>query len=178
MIQKRSYPVIALMFLLTILLAACSNDSNNNVDQQTNNDNNIVNNETNDMNDNQNTSNLEEASSQDDMKEMVQALSFEEIEIEVEYDNNLVFEAEIDHHQNGDIDAEIEDEINGIDIDDDIEAFNYLYPYMKQLDISQDSDRDDVINQVLDVFELDKDYKQIEIEVSFEDGVEIEFEDQ
>lgn len=118
-----------------------------------------------------------EAKNQDDMKEMMDQLNFTEIEIEISYGKDKEYEVEIEHHSNGDIEAEVEDEINGIDIDDDLEAFNHLYPLVKQLNVNQGSDKQDVINQVLNIFNLDSDYEKFEVEITFEDGVEIEFED-
>ena len=82
------------------------------------------------------------------MKNMMDELNFDEIEIEISYGKDQEYEVEIERHSNDDIDAEIEDELNGEDINDDLEAFNKLYPKVKQLDIEQDTDKEEVIKQV------------------------------
>lgn len=128
-----------------------------------------------DENEEGNTS--EEASDQDDMKNMMDELNFDEIEIEISYGKDQEYEVEIERHSNGDIDAEIEDELNGEDINDDLEAFNKLYPKVKQLDIEQDTEKEEVIKQVLDIFELDDDYEEFEVEITFNDGTKLSYED-
>ncbi len=124
-----------------------------------------------------NSDNMTEAKNQDDMKEMMKQLNFSEIEIEVSYGKNKEYEFKIEHHSNGDIEAEVEDEINGIDIDEDLAAFNHLFPLVKMLTVEQGMDKQEVINQVLDVFELDRNYEKFDAEFTFEKGIKVEFED-
>lgn len=120
---------------------------------------------------------LDQAENQEDMKAMMDTLNFDEIELEISYGNDKEYEIEMDHHSNGDVEAEIEDELNGEDIDDDLEAFNKLYPLVKKLDIEQGTEKDDVIKQVLDAFDLEDDYEEFEVDITFNDGTEIEYED-
>src|SRR5699024_9110325 len=87
------------------------------------------------------------------------------------------YEVEIERHDNGDVKAEIEDELTGEDIDNDLEAFNKLYPLVKQLEMEQATDKEDVIQQVLDVFDLEDDYEEFEVEIKFDDGTELSYED-
>lgn len=118
-----------------------------------------------------------EATSQDDMKEMMAVLNFSEIEIDISYGSDQDYEAEIDHRDNGDIEADVEDDVNGIHIEDDLEAFNELYPKVKQLDITQDTAKEDVIQQVLQAFDLKDDYEKFDVEIKFNDGKKISYED-
>lgn len=145
------------------------NDQNNVVDD---NENDAVNNETNDTEGAE-----EEAANQEDMQAMLEILDFYEIELEVSYGPDQEFEVEIEHHSNGDVEAEVEDELNDVDLNDDVEAFNYIYPYVKNLKVSKDMDKQSVIDAVLQAFDLEADYEKFEVEFEFEDGVELEFED-
>lgn len=117
------------------------------------------------------------AQNQDDMKDMMSELDFDEIEVEISYGKNKEYEAEIEHHDNGDIEAEVEDEINGEDIEDDVKAFNSIFPKAKKLNISKDMEKQDVIDQVLEAFELDADYEEFEVEFTFDDGTKLSVED-
>src|SRR5699024_5568268 len=104
-------------------------------------------------------------------------LSFTEFEIEISYGKDKEYEAEIERHSNGDIEAELEDELNGIEIDDDLKAFNEIYPNARKLNIQKDTEKQDVIDQVLKAFDLDSNYEEFEAEFKFEDGTKISFED-
>lgn len=119
----------------------------------------------------------EKAEHQDDMKKMMEALDFEKIEVEISYGKDKEFELEIEHHSNGDIEAEVEDELNDIDIDDDLEAFNHIYPDVKKMNIDRGMEKEEVINQVLKAFDLADDYEEFEVEITFEDGTKISYED-
>lgn len=117
------------------------------------------------------------ANNQEDMKKMMEELNFTEIEVEISYGKDKEFEFEIEHHSNGDIEAEVEDELNGIDIDNDLEAFNHVYPNVKKLEIDQGTDKQEVIKQVLEAFDLKDNYEEFEVEFKFEDGTKLSYED-
>lgn len=120
---------------------------------------------------------VEEAGNQDDMRKMMEELDLVEIEVEISYGKDKEYEAEIEHHDNGDIESEVEDEINDEDIDDDLKAFNNIYPKVKKLNVSKDMDKQDVIDQFLEAFELDSDYEKFEVEFTFDDGTKLSYED-
>lgn len=111
-----------------------------------------------------------EAKDQDDMKEMMEGLNFNEIEVEISYGKDNEFEIELEHHDNGDVEAEVEDELNDENIDDDVDAFNYIYPNLTKLDVEKGTDKDEMIKQVLEAFDLEDDYEELEIEMTFGDG--------
>lgn len=117
------------------------------------------------------------AQNQEDMKEIMEQFNFHEFELEVEY-GDKEYEVEIEHHSDGRVEAEVEDELNGIEINDDLEAFNHLLPYVKKLDVSIDMDKQAIIDHVLEVFELDTNYDEFEVEIEFNDGKELEIEDE
>lgn len=121
---------------------------------------------------------MEEAQNQADMQALMEELNIQEFELEVEYGDDLEYEVEIERHRDGKIEAEVEDQINGIEIDDDLAAFNYLLPYVQKLGISKGMEKQEVIDHVLEVFELDSNYEEFELEIEFNDGTELEIEDE
>ncbi len=167
--------------LLVAFLAACGAQNNKTNEAQENNQteenqDNTPEEGTNSDNENKNEV-TEEAKNQDDMKKMMDDLYFKKIEIEISYGPNQEYKAEIEYHDNGDIEAEVEDELNDVDINDDLEAFNSIYPKVKQLDVTQDTSKEEVIQQVLSAFDLGDDYEEFEVEITFNDGTKISFED-
>ncbi|HLQ74302.1 MAG TPA: YusW family protein [Bacillota bacterium] len=120
---------------------------------------------------------LDEAQSDEDMQVMMEELNFYEFELEVEYSDDKEFEVEIEHHDDGRVEAEVEDELSDLEIEDDLKAFNYIFPKVKELDITQETSKEDAIEQVLAAFDLSADYEEFELEIEFTDGTEIEFED-
>ncbi len=181
-----------LYLLATLLLAgaltACgtsNNDDNTNADQAE--ENTADNNDQADNTDDQNgTDDIEEdatndetdgadASSNDDMKQKMDELDYTDFELEVDYGKNKEYEAEIEQ-DNGQIEADLEDELNGVD-ENGVDAFNKIYPNVKKLTIDRNTSKEDAIDQVLDAFDLDPDYKKFEVEITLKDGPKIEFED-
>lgn len=118
-----------------------------------------------------------EAKNQEDMKKMMTDLNFQEIEIEISYGPDNEYEAKIEHHDNGDVEAEVEDELNNVKIEDDLEAFNHIYPKVKQLNITQDAANEEVIQEVLSAFDLEDNYEDFKVEIEFNDGTEVSFKD-
>ncbi len=175
-----------LYLLATLLLAgaltACgtsNNDDNTNGDQAEENtaDNNDQADNTDDTEDDATNDETDcaDASSNDDMKKMMDELDYDEIEIEIDYGKDKEYEAEIEQ-DNGQIEADLEDELNGVD-ENGIDAFNKIYPNVKKLTIDRNTSKEDAIEQVLDAFDLDPDYKKFEVEITLKDGNKVEFED-
>src|SRR5690625_7046817 len=75
-------------------------------------------------------------------------LDYKEIEIEVDYGDNSEYEIEIEQNDNDTIDAQIEDDINDEYLKG-TDAFNTLYPMVKELSINQDTSKEDAIEDVL-----------------------------
>lgn len=187
--KKTIYILIAA--ILSVGLVACSNNNNeandnannnagnesnenaaNDNEKETTNDNTDKNNESADEN---NTTN--DVTDEEEMKEKMSQLDYIDFELEVDYESDKEYEAEIEQNkEKGTIKADLEDEINGEDLKG-IEAFNKIYPLVEQLTINQDTDKEDAIAEILDVFDLDDDYEKFEVEITFSDGTEIEFED-
>lgn len=116
-----------------------------------------------------------ETTDSDDMKAKMDDLDYTDFELEVEYDPDQEYEAEIEQ-KNGNVKADLEDEINGEDLSGQ-EAFDKIYPLVEQLTIDKDTEKEKAIAEILDVFNLEDDYKKFELEITFSDGVKMEFED-
>ncbi|TYS58011.1 hypothetical protein FZC74_13520 [Sutcliffiella horikoshii] len=99
---------------------------------------------------------------------------FTKFDLEVEYENRVKYEAEFQAEGNGE--AEIEDDINEVSLKGD-EAYTELSPRLEQLKFDSSEDQQEVMTQVLEVFGLKDDYKEFELEVTFEDGTIKKYEE-
>ncbi|PID01847.1 hypothetical protein CSV67_12305 [Sporosarcina sp. P2] len=115
-------------------------------------------------------------SATDNMKADMDKLSFKEIQIEVSYSGDKEYEADIEQDENEPIEAKVEDEVNGVYLKNQ-EAFDDLYPKVKQLDLTKDSTKQEAIDQVLKIFGLDANYEKIEVEIKFNDGSKLDVEE-
>src|SRR5690625_1678206 len=191
--MKKLYLLMAAL-LLTVALAACgtqNNDDGTNADQA---DEGTVNNEdqnngnnTDDQNDDENMDNEDnttdnnnetDAASDDDMKQKMDELDYIDFEVSVDYGKNKEYEAKIekDDDDNNGIEEDVEDDLNNVNLNRQ-EAFNKIYPKVKKLTIDANTSKKDAIMEVLKAFELDPDYNEFELELKFKDGKKVEFED-
>lgn len=180
--MKRILLLIA-MFVLALMVTACGdqNDNDNNASQDdgtTNEDNNqndtdVDNQDNNDGTDGDTTTKNNDTSG--DMNSKMEELDYTDFELEVGYGKNKEYEAEIDL-DNGNIKADLEDEINGEDLNGE-EAFNKIYPNVEKLTIDQKTAKEDAIKETLKAFNLDDNYVKFNMELTFKDGTKIEFGD-
>ena|SRR5699024_610501 len=159
-------------------------DSNDNATEET--DNNASDDTTNEADDNtDNESGQEddtntdkkdnESSDQSSMESKMKELDYKEFDLEVEYANHKEYEAEIEQ-DHGKIESSLEDELNNVDVEGQ-EAFDKIYPNVKELDIEKDTEKSEVISQILKAFDLKDNYKEFEVEITFNDGSKLEVED-
>jgi|GEM_PF-2135857 len=115
---------------------------------------------------------------QDDeyMREDMSELNFTELSVEATFQDRKEFEAELDVDPNKPIYAEVEDEVNDIEWQGK-DAFDYIFQKTKNLNITSDSSREEVIKQVVEVFNFPNDYVELEVEITFNDGKKIDIED-
>ena len=111
-----------------------------------------------------------------DMQSDMDELSFQEIELEISYGNDREYEAEIEQDENEPIKAKVEDELNDVYLKDQ-EAFDDLYPKVKNLDLTKDSSKQETIDSILNAFDLQADYEKFEVEIKFNDGSKLDVED-
>ncbi len=109
------------------------------------------------------------------MQEKMHELNFTEISIEVIYSNGKEYEATIDQDENEPMEAELENELNNEHITGKA-AFDYIYERVKNLNLTGKSEQQEVIDQIIKVFDLPKDYAEIDIEITFNDGNKIDIE--
>lgn len=175
--------LLAGMFIIAITLVACGDNNGDDADKDqdtgmTNNedqDNSQDENADDDQADNNDTNADNKDNDNDEMKQKMDDLDYSEIEVEIDYGKDKEYEAEIEQ-DNDVIEADLEDEINGDDLNGK-EAFDKIYPAVEKLTIDQDTNKEDAIKQTLDAFELDSDYEKFELELTLQDGKKIEFED-
>ncbi|MCM3744489.1 YusW family protein [Sporosarcina luteola] len=116
------------------------------------------------------------ASTPAEMLEKMDELEYAEFELEVEYAGGTEYEVEIDQNSTGTVNAKIEDSLNHVEKHGS-DAFNELHPLIQQLTITQESKKDEVISEVLTTFNLPTDYTKFDLEITFNDGTKMEFED-
>jgi YusW-like protein len=103
-------------------------------------------------------------------------LDFSEIDLEVSYGEKKEYEAEINHDHSGFIGGEIDDDINNEHLRGRV-AFDSIYPKVKKLTISEDTNKKDAINQILKAFDLPADYNRFELKIIFNNGTKLEYVD-
>lgn len=170
---------------LLIILAACGATGNNDVEikplDEENNDDSLQTTleERNVNEDVDKKEQADELTTEEDqqsfMEEKLAESYFTEVELEVEYANGVEYELEIDW-DDGFIKAKIDDEINNQKIAG-IDAFIYIYERMDELGLTPTSQIDVVAEQIISSFDLPIDYEEIEIEVKFHNGSELELKD-
>lgn len=98
--------------------------------------------------------------------------SFRKFDLEVEYAQDVKYDAEFEAAGNGE--AEIEDDRNNKHVKGD-EAYQELSPLLEQLNIDENMEDSEVLAQVLEVFGLQDDFTEFELEVTFADGARKEY---
>lgn len=122
------------------------------------------------------TENKDNAGNQADMQSKMDELDYTEFNLGVDYANHEEYDVELEKNSDNSIEADIDDSINNVKKKGS-DAFNELYPLVKQLTIVQETTKEEAINEVLKVFNLEDNYSEFDLEITFKDGTKIEFED-
>lgn len=103
-------------------------------------------------------------------------LSFNEFDLKANYkDTKKDYEADYKHKTASDKpEVKLDDSKTNERLAGD-EALTKLTPLLQQLKFDKDTKDEDVINQVVDVFQLDKDYEKFDLKVVFTDGTKKEY---
>lgn len=109
------------------------------------------------------------------MKEQMDKLTYDEFELEVEYEKNQEYDIEIEQ-DNGKVEATVDDELTNTALKGK-EAFDEIYPKLEKIDITETTTKEQAIHQALDAFGLKEDYVKFDIKVTMPDGQKIEYED-
>ncbi|GAB4074905.1 hypothetical protein GCM10028778_24080 [Barrientosiimonas marina] len=125
-----------------------------------------------------NTTDNNQTNSDQNMIDKMGKLDYAEFEMEADYGNNNEYAAEIEQDKNKNmIESDLEDEVNDNVDTMGQEAFDKIYPNVKKLTIDRDTSKQDAIDETLKAFSLDSDYKEFEMEITFQDGTKLAFED-
>ena len=173
---------------LSFVLVACGSNANDNGDNQVSEESNqgtvnemsvqndsSVTNEA-DKNTDSATEQNVNTSNQDDMQKKMDEIEYADFGLSVDYVRHQEYEAELEKNSDNSVEAEIEDTLNNVKKKGS-DAFNELFPLVKQLTITQQTSKADAIQEVMNVFNLPTGYEEFELEIRFKDGTKIEFED-
>src|SRR5690606_18494216 len=99
-------------------------------------------------------------------------LPFYKFELEVEYRDDMDVNIELERNPSGNIDVEYLDARNGIRSYGK-EAFDLLYPKLKNLSIDETSTEEQALSKVIKVFELEDNDLELEMNVIFHDSTQL-----
>jgi len=105
---------------------------------------------------------------QDNAQQNNSSLNFTHFDLDVEYANDLSYNVEYTNNQNQ-ITAELEDEINNVKASGN-EAYNKFSSNLESLTFDENTEDQEVLNEVLSAFNLDENYTEFELDVKFENG--------
>lgn len=174
--------IIFASIVLMIALSACGNNNQGGTDNNnTENSENTLN-TTEDIqpdtmtNDEDDTFDYNRTQDDDYMRSKMEDLNFNEISIEIIYQDGKEYEVEIDQDRNEPMEAKVEDDLNNAFLQGK-DAFDHIFERAKKLEITKENSDQDVIKQVLQSFNLPEDYTEFEIEITFNDGKKLDVED-
>lgn len=150
-----------------LLLSACGDDSDTNK--------NPIKTETSTTDTGVVTDKSNTADDQAAMIKKMDELDYVEFELEVDYGNDKEYELSLEK-DNGQIEAKLEDELDNRKLMGQ-EAFDEIYPKLKDLSFSKDMPKDEAIQHALEAFSLPDDYVKFEMDITFHDNTEISIED-
>ncbi|AWE07417.1 hypothetical protein DCE79_08550 [Lysinibacillus sp. 2017] len=101
------------------------------------------------------------------------AFNFTHFDLDVTYANNKSYEVSYENETTG-AEVKIEDDINNKK-ETGNQAVDTLAPIFGSFTFDATTANDDVINEVLQKFNLANDYKEFELEIKFPDGTEKEY---
>ncbi|MGD7044192.1 YusW family protein [Jeotgalibacillus proteolyticus] len=113
-----------------------------------------------------------ESESQDE----VPTISYLEFDLEVDYEgteNDL----EVSYNADENVEAVYEDQRNALTLAGD-DAYQEIEPVLSELDFTDQTSDEEIVQAVIEGFEVEEGYQSIEIEITFEDGTEKEIEQQ
>lgn len=104
-----------------------------------------------------------------------EVFGFVDFDLDVDYpdqDDAL----QVSYEENRDaVEAEYENKSTNEDLKGD-DAFDKIEPLLAQLELTVDMPDEEVINKVIEVFEIESNYESIEIDVEYPDGTDKDYE--
>ncbi|RKQ28174.1 YusW family protein [Oceanobacillus halophilus] len=163
--MKKSLIWIGIFMILPLILIACGdNDDVDNPPQNTTEEEQQQAEETNTNTANENTDNGTNT-----------GYSFTNFELEADYtDTNDALDVEYEKEQNEKIEASYRDQSQEIDLHGDA-AMEELDQLFSSFTFDEDTPDDEVLNTVIEAFNIPEDAKNIELEIQFNSGTEKEY---
>ncbi|WP_050615221.1 YusW family protein [Bacillus testis] len=103
-----------------------------------------------------------------------QNMPFTSFDLDVDYSNFKSFEVDYENEDDG-LSVKVEDEINNRTLRGD-EALQELQNKFQHYTFDKNTDTDTVIKEVLDSFDLKNDFKKFDLEITYSDGTEKEYQ--
>ncbi|MBS4208806.1 YusW family protein [Bacillus sp. FJAT-50079] len=104
-------------------------------------------------------------------------LDFIKFDLEVKYGPNKKYDVEYEQKDpKGVYEAELEDDING-QMMKGADAFNGIYNVMKDVSLTANTPQTEVIQTILNAFQLAEDYTEFDLDYTTKDGTKIDIED-
>lgn len=171
--------------MLSLFLVGCgnTNDAKNNVDDTVNNDqaemgdNNMNKTNNNAADDNRKETNDEVNTQTDTTTEGKRnyQYSFEKFELDVDYDDmDDAIEVEFDNEPNDELEASYEDRTKDIRLHGE-EAMSELDSIFSSFNFDENTSEDEVLDAVVEAFDIRDDARKIELEIEYGTGVEKEY---
>lgn len=111
-------------------------------------------------------------------KKLMANFPFMKFDLDIDYapDMEYDFEYQEKNADQGEYRAELNDSVRDKKLKG-IEAFQTLYTLMQDVNIDENTRKEDAIQQILDTFQLDDNYTSFELEYTMKNGTTKEFED-
>ncbi|MDG5471027.1 YusW family protein [Jeotgalibacillus sp. ET6] len=116
----------------------------------------------------------ENEAAESDSEEKAPTIPYIKFDLEVDYEgteNDFELEYEVDKN----VEAVYEDQRNALTLAGD-DAYQEIEPVLSEFDFTADTPDEEIVQAVIEKFEIEEGFDSIEIEVAFEDGTEKEIE--
>lgn len=104
-----------------------------------------------------------------------EVFGFTDFELDVDYpdqDDALTVSYEEDKDR---VEAEYEDKVSN-EVLEGNDAFDKIEPLLAELKLTEDMSEEDVISKVIEVFNIEPDFESIEVEVTYPEGTDKEYQ--
>lgn len=100
--------------------------------------------------------------------------NFTEFSLDVDYSATESYEASYDKENDDKLEASIEDDRNNKKLDGN-KAYDELLPLLEKLKFDASTPDEQVIEEVIKVFNIDENYKEFDLDITFKDGIKSEY---
>ncbi|MFD1706387.1 YusW family protein [Siminovitchia sediminis] len=113
-----------------------------------------------------------------DDQEFVEQFPYKDFDLDIEYSPDMEYDFvyELKDEEKAEYRAILKDSVHDKKLEG-VEAFQTLYTLLQDVQLDENTSKEDAIRQILESFQLDDDYTSFELEYTLKDGTEAEFED-